>query len=770
MPEKLKILVLPALTAIFISSCGPKESNREMAALPDAVSYNFDIRPILSDKCFACHGPDANKREADLRLDMEEGAYAALKDQPNRFAVVPGSPETSEVMHRILSTDPSEQMPPPESNLILNETEIKLIERWIAQGAKYEKHWAFTRIEKPGVPEFEYGYNPIDQFILQKLQLQNMEPSPQATAQELIKRLSIDITGLPPSETLMEKYADLQFPERYEQYVDELLSSPAFGEKLGVLWLDISRYSDSYGYQDDEYRTQWPYRDWVIHALNENMPFNTFLEWQLAGDLLPNPSKEQILATAFNRNHKYTEEGGVIDEEYRIEYVLDKTNTFSKGILGMTLECAQCHDHKYDPVSQKEYYQMFAFFNNSREKGFEGDVSQSQPAKTPILHIEPAEVKDLMTFINIQDTTQIRVSVMGELDPEEQRTTYILDRGVYDAPTVPVTAATPNSILEFPESLPKNRLGLAQWTTSRDNPLTSRVFVNLIWQEIFGRGIVKSAGDFGMQGDLPTHPDLLNWLAADFMENGWDIKGLIKTIVMSATYRQSSVVRDSDWKRDPENLYLARAPRLRLTAENVQDLVLASSGLLVNEIGGPSVKGYHPDGLWEAATSGRGSLATYVQDHGEKLYRRGIYNFIKLTVSPPKAIIFDGSNRDRCEISRNRTNTPLQALVMLNDPMVLEAARVLAIRLMEDEKGLDSAIDKAFNRIVCREATDTEKKYLQNYYQSELEYFNTYRDRSEMLLKVGEYPLEEKDITPENAAMMQVIVSLYNLEETLTKV
>jgi hypothetical protein len=545
---------------------------------------------------------------------------------------------------------------------------------------------------------------------------------------------------------------------------------PAFGEKLGVLWLDISRYSDSYGYQDDEYRTQWPYRDWVIHALNENMPFNTFLEWQLAGDLLPNPNKEQILATAFNRNHKYTEEGGVIDEEYRIEYVLDKTNTFSKGILGMTLECAQCHDHKYDPVSQQEYYQMFAFFNNSREKGFEGDVSQSQPAKTPILHIEPQEVEDLLTFINIQDTSQLRVSVMGELDPEEQRTTYILDRGVYDAPTVPVTAATPNSILDFPETLPKNRLGLARWTTSRDNPLTSRVFVNLIWQEIFGRGIVKSAGDFGMQGDLPTHPDLLNWLAADFMDNGWDIKGLIKNIVMSATYRQSSVVRDSDWERDPENLMLARAPRLRLTAENVQDLVLASSGLLVDEIGGPSVKGYHPDGLWEAATSGRGSLATYVQDHGEKLYRRGIYNFIKLTVSPPKAIIFDGSNRDRCEVSRNRTNTPLQALVMLNDPMVLEAARVLAIKLMEEEKGTDSAIDKAFKRIVCREVTDTEKTYLKNYYQSELEYFNTFQDRSEMLLKVGEFPLDDADFTPENAAMMQVIVSIYNLEETLTKV
>ena len=756
--------------ALLLFACNTKEGSNTAVSLPEKVSYNFDIRPILSDKCFACHGPDAKKREADLRLDLAEGAYAALKDNPSKFAIVPGSPEKSAVLHRITSEEPTELMPPPESNLSLTQGEIKLIERWIAQGGEYETHWAFNRIEKPEVPETDYGYNAIDKFIFRTLKAKHLTPSPLASSQELLKRVSLDITGLPPDDVLLEKYVNLESPEVYEQLVDELLAKPAFGEKLGVLWLDLSRYSDSYGYQDDEYRTQWPYRDWVIHALNENMPFNTFLEWQLAGDLLPNPSQEQILATAFNRNHKYTEEGGVIDEEYRVEYVLDKTNTFSKGILGMTMECAQCHDHKYDPISQEEYYQVFAFFNNSREKGFEGDVSQSQPAKTPILHIEPEDVENLLTFINYQDTTQLRVSVMGELDPEEQRTTYILDRGVYDAPARPVKAATPTSILPFPENYPKNRLGLAQWTTSRDNPLTSRVFVNLIWQEIFGRGIVKSAGDFGMQGDLPTHPDLINWLAADFMENSWDIKGLIKTIVMSATYRQSSVVRENDLKEDPENQYLARAPRLRLTAENIQDLVLASSGLLVNKIGGPSVKGYHPPGLWESATSGRGTLATYVQDHGEKLYRRGIYNFIKLTVSPPKAIIFDGSNRDRCEISRNRTNTPLQALVMLNDPMVLEASRVLASNLMRETKDTEHVISRAFTRLLSRTPSNTEMEYLKAYYNDELDYFSAQDGLAADLLQVGEFPLEKEDITPEHAAMMQVIVSLYNLEETLTKI
>ena len=733
------------------------------------VSYNFDIRPILSDKCFVCHGPDANKREADLRLDLAEGAYAALKDDASRYALVPGRPEESEVYHRISSEDPNTVMPPPESNLSLTGHEIELIKRWISQGAPYEPHWAFSKIEKPSVPQNAHGTNEIDRFIFEALEERNLAPNPEAQPYELLKRASIDLTGLPPSEALMARYAGFKAPNTYEKLLDELLAAPSYGEKLGVLWLDISRYSDSYGYQDDEVRTQWPYRDWVIHAFNENIPYDIFLQWQLAGDLLPNPTKEQVLATAFNRNHKYTEEGGVIDEEYRIEYVLDKTNTFSKGILGMTMECAQCHDHKYDPISQEEYYQVFAFFNNSREKGFEGDVSQSKPAKTPILELGQKDIEEVLTFINYPDTQQLRVSVMGELDADEKRTTYILDRGVYDAKTRAVEASTPKAILEFPDRYEKNRLGLARWTTSADNPLTSRVFVNLIWQEIFGRGIVKSAGDFGMQGDLPTHPELLDWLAADFMESGWDIKGLIKKILMSSTYRQSSVVSGDHLKYDPENRYLARAPRLRLSAENIQDLVLFSSGLLVNHIGGPSVKGYQPPGLWEAATSGRGTLATYVQDHGDKLYRRGIYNFIKLTVSPPKAIIFDSSNRDRCEVTRNRTNTPLQALVMLNDPMVLEASRVLAIRLGKETKDPDLALERAFSRIVCRAPKPKEKAYLKEYYLSELAYFRENAAQAASQLTVGEFPLDSPDLTPENAAMMQVVVSLYNLEETLTK-
>ncbi|MBN3581735.1 PSD1 domain-containing protein [Algoriphagus aestuarii] len=768
--KQIKIPVIISVAAILFS-CEEKIENRNTLSEIDQVSYNFHIRPILSDKCFACHGPDANKREADLRLDTEEGAFAALKESPGKFALVSGKLEESEVYHRIISEDPGELMPPPESNLVLTEKEIALITKWIKQGAKYEPHWAFTQVEKPNLPPADdWSKNEIDRFVLQKMKENGLEPNPEAKPHELVKRVSLDLTGLPPSPTLLDRFGDFSNENSYDQLMDGLLADPSFGEKLAVLWMDISRYADSYGYQDDNIRGQWPYRDWVIHAFNENMPYDQFITWQLAGDLLPNPTKEQILATAFNRNHKYTEEGGVIEEEYRIEYVLDKTNTFSKGVLGITMECAQCHDHKYDPFSQQEYYEMFAFFNNTPEKGYEGDVSVSKPAKTPILWIDQQDLSGIMSFINYQDTSKLSVSVMGELEGEDKRTTYILDRGVYDAPSTPVSASTPASILEFPKGLDSNRMGLAKWTTDRKNPLTSRVFVNLIWQEIFGIGIVKSAGDFGMQGDLPSHPELLNWLAADFMENGWDIKRLLKQILSSATYQQSAEITKKHLSTDPENIYLARAPRLRLSAENIQDLVLASSGLLHQELGGPSVKPYQPEGVWEAASSGRGELATYIQDTGKSLYRRGLYNFIKLTVPPPKAIIFDSSNRDQCEVGRGRTNTPLQALVMLNDPMVLEASRVLAADLEATYENDAEALQMAFKRILCRDMNSKEEELLESYFEDQLERFESNQDQIKPTLEIGEYPISPNQENARTAALMQVIVSLYNLEETITKI
>jgi hypothetical protein len=755
---------------LLVWNCTSEKGDSVLLAKGEQVSYNFHIRPILSDKCFACHGPDANKRESEFRLDTEEGAFAALKESKGKFALVAGNVEESMLYHRIISEDPGELMPPPESNLSLSTAEIDLLKIWIEQGAKYEPHWAFAKPKKHELPSDQsWGTSPIDFFVAKKMKENGLKPNPEAKSYELIKRASLDLTGLPPSPDLLARFGDFKGDLNYEDLLDGLLAEPSFGEKLGVLWMDVSRYSDSYGYQDDNIRTQWPYRDWVIHAFNQNLPYDQFITWQLAGDLLPNATKEQILATAFNRNHKYTEEGGVIDEEYRIEYVLDKTNTISKGLLGITMECAQCHDHKYDPFSQKEYYQFFAFFNNSPEKGYEGDVSQSKPAKTPILWVDQEDLSGVMSFINHQDTTKLSVSVMDELEGDESRTTFILDRGAYDSPTIPVNPGTPKSILPFPDNLEKNRLGLAKWITNKDNPLTARVFVNLIWQELFGQGIVKSAGDFGMQGDLPSHPELLDWLAVDFMENGWDIKRLLKQILSSSTYRQSSVITEKHLNTDPENIYLSRATRLRLPAENIQDLVLTSSGLLHQKIGGPSVKPYQPEGIWESATSGRGVLATYVQDKGDDLYRRGIYNFIKLTVPPPKAIIFDSSNRDRCEITRGRTNTPLQALVMLNDPMILEASRVLASHLLE-EMDAEKSIDQAFTKIVCRPISSKERSLLGNYYEDQLKRFKSDKSQIEPTLAVGEYPLDPQSIRAETAALMQVIVSIYNLEETITKI
>uniref|UniRef100_UPI0013914BEF DUF1549 and DUF1553 domain-containing protein n=1 Tax=Cyclobacterium salsum TaxID=2666329 RepID=UPI0013914BEF len=677
-----------------------------------------------------------------------------------------------EVIKRLESSDESEMMPPPESNLKLTEEEKGIIRKWIRQGAPYEPHWAFVPPVKSALPDVSntaWVANEVDHFVLNRLEHRGLQPNEKADKMHLLKRLSIDLTGLPPSLALMQAYREDESPEATDKIIDRLLESSAFGERMAVLWMDISRYSDSYGYQDDNIRTQWPYRDWVIHAFNNNLPYDQFITWQLAGDLLPNASKEQILATAFNRNHKYTEEGGVIPEEYRVEYNVDKTNTFSKAILGMTVECAQCHDHKYDPISQENYFQMYAFFNNTPEKGYEGDVSISKPAKNPIMWIEHEDLEGVLDFVNHKDTSNIMVSVMADFK-DSLRNTYVLDRGVYDQPTTEVTVSTPEAILPFDESkYEKSRLGLAKWTFAEENPLTARVFVNLIWQELFGAGIVRTAGDFGMQGDLPTHPQLLDWLAVDFRESGWDIKHLIKTIVSSATYQQSAKVDDRKMEKDPGNFYLARAPRIRMNAEHIRDMVLFSSGLMVQELGGPSVKPYQPEGLWEASTSGRGELAEYRQDEGNSLYRRGLYTFIKLTSPPPKPIIFDGSNRDVCEVTRNRTNTPLQALAMLNDPLVLEASRVMAGELVGAGKAAEAAIEEAFARILCRPPGEEELRLLTEYYQEELKRFQKRPEKILHAVRAGDSPLGPNADKPETAALMQVVVAIYNVEEAITK-
>jgi hypothetical protein len=762
-------ILIPLFIGILLHACG-KPGNKTNTRIPDQVSYNFHIRPIISDNCFACHGPDANKREAGLRLDTEVGAYAALKETPGKHVIVPGKPMESEVYNRISSEDPGHVMPPPESNLKLSELEKQLIRKWIQQGAIYEKHWAFDPPQKQDPPENHFpGWtaHPVDRFILEKMNANGLKPNPEAEKAHQLKRLSLDLTGLPPSPEEVKSFVAGE--KSWEEMVDYFLKKPAYGEKMALLWLDISRYADSFGYQNDNIRTQWPYRDWVIHAFNQNMPYDKFLTWQLAGDLLPDPSREQLLATAFNRNHKITEEEGVIDEEYRVEYVLDKTNTFSKITLGITMECAQCHDHKYDPVSQEDYFSLYAFFNNTPEKGFEGGAGSPVRAKSPLIWVDKEDINGILSFVNHPDTTRVAVSIMADLQ-DSVRPTHVLDRGLYDAPKgPPLLARTPPVIKPFDSGLPKNRLGLAKWALAEDHPLTSRVFVNLIWQEIFGTGLVPSAGDFGMQGELPTHPELLDWLAVEFRENDWDIQSLIKLIVTSATYKQSAVIQPKHLERDPDNLYLARYPRLRLHAELIRDYILSSSEMLVPEIGGPSVKPYQPEGLWEASSSGRGELNVYRQDRGSKLYRRGIYTFIKLTLPPPSLLIFDGSNRDICQVSRNRTNTPLQALNLLNDPTLLESSRVLAENLSTAYSSPEEAVEEAFIRILCRFPREEEKKTILTYYNEEFERYKLAPQEAKELLNIGESRKGELSTPEKSAALMQVIVALYNLEETLTK-
>ena len=780
MNQKQYILLFGLIGILFLglwlkarkSDSGSIQVNK-VAELPEEISYNFHVKPILSDKCYTCHGPDGNKRKAGLRLDVEGAAKAELAENPGKYAIKNGSIDDSELFHRIYSEDPATMMPPPDSYLKLTPAEKDILKKWIEQGAKYERHWAFIPPSKSSLPEVklkDWPLNELDYFVLNKMEVIGLTPSEEAPSEKLMRRLSLDLTGLPPTVEEVERFsANKEF--NYDEVIDYYLSKPAYGEKMARDWMDVSRYADSHGYQDDSYRTMWPWRDWVIHVFNENMPYDQFLTWQLAGDLLPETNKEKILATGFNRNHPITQEGGVIDEEYRSTYVSDRTNTLGKGVLGLTLECAKCHDHKYDPFSQRDYYEVYAFFNNVNEKGLQMDAVQAKNRKyyadSPFISIDKEDLDGILSFINKQDTTELKVMVMND---STERKTYVLARGNYDAPTEEVSASTPNAIMEFPEELPKNRLGLAMWLTDTDNPLTARVFVNRLWASIFGFGIVKTTEDFGSQGALPSHPELLDWLSIEFMESGWDIKHILKIIVRSSTYKQSSAITPELKDADPENIYLARGPRFRLSAEEIRDYVLSTSGLLNDQIGGPSVKPYQPPGLWEETNAGgnRGILTTYVEDSGDKLYRRSLYTFWKRTLPPPSMAIFDAPNRDLCEVRRQKTNTPLQALALQNDVQILECAKVLSTQISEADLPDEEAVRSLFQHVLLRDPADDEMDLLVDYHQECVDKFESNKEDAEKLLDVGESETKKEKQT-ETAALMMVAQVLYNLDETITK-
>ena len=734
------------------------------------VDFNFHVKPILSDKCFACHGPDAKKRQAGLRLDNEEGAFKALNSNPNHFAIVKGNADESILLKRIFSEDALFQMPPPESNLVLTDEEKNTLKKWIEQGAEYKQHWAFTPPTRPDVPDGGEGCNnEIDHFIRAKLREVGLEPSNAADKERLIRRVSFDLTGLPPTLDQVDEFLKSDSPDAYEKVVDQLLASPSYGERWANYWLDVSRYGDTHGYQDDLPRVMWPWRDWVIHAFNKNLPYDKFVTWQLAGDLLPEATREQILATGFNRNHKITQEGGAIPEEYRTEYVADRTNTFGKAFLGISVECSRCHDHKYDPVSQKDFYSTFAFFNQANEKGL---INYGELPK-PNIAITQSDLDGILNFINgntIGQKDTVKVMVMSDQQP---RKTFILNRGQYDEPTeIEVSPSAPASIMPYRDEFEGNRLGLAKWLFSADNPLASRVIVNRLWQEIFGRGIVATSDDFGNQGSLPSHPELLDYLAVEFREKGWDIKSMLKFMVMSATYRQSSTASEKLRERDPENIFLARSSRYRLSSEMIRDNMLFSSGLLHQELGGPSVKPYQPEGLWEAISvgiKGRGETE-YIADKGEKLYRRSLYTYWRKTIPPPSMLIFDAPLKEFCEVRRVRTSTPLQALNLLNDPQMLEAARVLGTKLIEaKELSLEEKVVTAFRRVISRQPTQSEVEVLLQAHQEEYERFVSDPAAAEQFLTVGDYPQNNSLDRIQCAAMMHVVTIIYNLDEAISK-
>ncbi len=814
------------------------------AAAQDPVDFARDVLPILSDACFKCHGPDEKARKADLRLDTKEDALA--KGGP----IVPGKSAESRLVERITSDDPTEVMPPPKANKKLKPEQVATLKKWIDQGAGWGRHWSFTGPERPEIPKTQFQIsNPVDAFVFARLERERLAPSKEADKERLIRRVTLDLTGLPPTPAEVDAFLKDTGANAYEKVVDRLLASPRFGERMAWDWLDAARYADSNGYQGDGERTMWPWRDWVVKAYNDNLPFDQFTVWQLAGDLLPKPTREQVLATGFNRNHMINGEGGRIPEENRIEYVFDQTETTATVWLGLTVGCARCHDHKFDPILQKEYYALFAYFNQTPVNGGGGSgqtapvldfatPEQEQKRKdaqaaydelvkkvTPIekklrdaaatkdkdgnyastlpaliesalrkgpndradqnydelikhfAKIEPDYVKllgDLRKARQQRDAASAAVAkVMVMADMPKPRDTFVLTRGDYSKPEAKVTAGTPASLQALPKDAPASRLALANWIVSKENPLTARVAVNRLWQQFFGTGLVKTSEDFGVQGERPSHPELLDWLACEYMSpanpdrkvGGWDTKHLIRLIVTSATYRQSARVTPELLERDPDNRLLARGPRYRLPSWMIRDQALAASGLLTPTFGGPPVKTYQPAGIWEEATFGN---KRYVQDRGEALYRRSLYVFWRRIVGP--TMFFDVANRQTCSVKTTTTNTPLHALVTLNETTFVEAARVLA-QLALEKGGITDAerLSFCFRRVVARKPTDSEAKVLAGALEKQRALFAGDKASAMKLLKVGESPRNEKIDATEHAALAAVCLMMLNLDEALNK-
>lgn len=1043
---------LPLIFALFLTAL-PLQAQSDKVK---TVELNRDVRPILSDTCFQCHGPDKNKRKADLRLDQKESIFANRGDYQ---LIVPGKPMKSELYLRLISKDVRERMPPRRAQRKLTPEQIETVRQWIEQGAKWQKHWAFIppkKADSPKVNKQNWARNPLDVLILARLEREGLSPSPEANRETLIRRVTLDLTGLPPTPAEVDAFVNDPAPNAYERLVDRLLNSPRFGEHRATRWLDAARYADTNGYQSDGERFMWRWRDWVIDAINHNKPFDVFTIEQIAGDLLPNPTLDQQIATGFNRNHRGNGEGGVIAEEYAVEYVVDRVDTTATTWLGLTMACARCHSHKYDPITQKEFYQVFAYFNNVPERGkaikfgnsppfipaptrkqqrqlkiidkrlslaesrfatlqpelakaqreweqtvtlketmrwtwtenllaqygMDGNLNEEKNRQKPgtsqggkpgfgkgmidgaadlngksivsfgdvgdfgyldkitlAAWIRPDDVKHGIVLSRMADDARaegysvqivsghvqlnlvkrwlddaIRVETISKLTPgkwyhvlatydgsrfasgiqiyvngkqqklkvnldelnqsfetkepfrvgggagkenrfvglmddvriyhdhlnaqeaelvatpdsidalvnmnpnertssqkkklrayflqesapaeirqahqnvvrireqrerlvetfpntmvmvemKEPRQTHLLQRGQYDKPGEKVIPGTPGVLPSLPKDVPNNRLGFARWLVSEDNPLTARVIVNRYWQSFFGTGIVKTVEDFGVQGEWPSHPELLDWLAVEFMSKGWDVKRMVRTMVTSATYRQSSRVTKDLLERDPANRLLARGPRLRLSAETIRDQALFVSGLMVERTGGPSVKPYQPKGLWEELAG-----KVYKQDHGASLYRRSLYTFWKRTIVPPTMVALDASMRESCQVRQSRTNTPLQALALLNETTFVEAARVLAERvLIEGGRTDEERVAYLFRLVTSRRPRPLEMKILQSGLARHRRHYRQRSDEAKKLVQTGEARRNPKIEVDELAAWSTLAGMVLNLDEVLNK-
>ena len=805
---------------LLATQAGGQEPPAALGTGDHDVSFNRDIRPLFAARCFPCHGPDAEDREAKLRLDRADGPDGAYRKRRRTPAIQPGSLDESELWYRVTTDDEFDVMPPPDSQQeALDEGELELVRSWILQGAPYQDHWAFVAPVQPAVPKVQdesWCRQPVDRYVLRRLETAGLTPSPRADERTLIRRLTLDLTGLPPTREEIAAFLADDSPGAYEALVERLLASPRYGEHMAKYWLDLVRFADTNGVHHDHYRDLSPYRDWVIRAFNANLPYDEFVTDQLAGDLQPEPTEDQLTASGFHRLHMIIDVGTALPEESFARNVVDRVTAVGTAFLGLTVQCASCHDHKYDPLEQREFYGLSGFFNNldaAPETGGRSGTdftrglqppyidlpSEEQTAALAQLEPELAAAKESVELAKQRvETAQegekearnaeltqaqsaldavrkrrdgVLVEVRGAMvmrERAEPRPTHVLVRGDYQTPGELVERITPAFLPALAiEPEERTRLDLARWLISPEHPLTARVAVNRFWQQLFGVGIVKTAEDFGTQGEWPSHPELLDHLALGWVDSGWDVKALMRRIVLSSTYQQTSKASPAAYAADPENRRLSRGARFRMDSEMIRDQVLATSGLLSPKMYGRSVKPPQPPGIWTAVTLPSSFPRSYTPDSGEATRRRSVYTFWKRGMPPPQMTILNAPARESCTARRERTNTPLQALLLMNESEYLAAARHLAQTVLKAEAREAQRLERIYETVTSQLPDDVERETLLEFLRETRALYTAQPELAEELCAGA--TLEEGRSAPELAAWTMLTSAVYNLDITKTR-